>query len=66
MAGDTASFRVRALDANGQLLGEREASWAIDGLLGATVSGDGTLSTSASASTQGGKVVATVDGLTAS
>ena len=65
-AGDTASFRVRALDANGQFLGEREASWAIDGLVGATVSGDGTLSTSASASTQGGKVVATVDGLSAS
>jgi hypothetical protein len=54
------------LDANGQFLGEREASWAIDGLVGATVSGDGTLTTSSSASTQGGKVVATVDGLTAS
>ena len=64
-AGDTASFRVRALDSDGQFLGERQASWAVDGLVGATVSGDGTLSTSATASTQGGKVVASVDGLTA-
>ena len=55
-AGDTASFRVRALDSDGQFLGERQASWAVDGLVGATVSGDGTLSTSATASTQGGKV----------
>ena len=64
-AGDTARFRVRALDARGRLVGERDASWAVEDLVGATVSTDGTLSTSASASTQGGRVVATVGELTA-
>ena len=65
-AGETATFRVRALTASGRLLGEREASWTVDGMVGATVSSNGTLSTSAGASNQGGKVVATVGGLTAS
>ena len=65
-AGDTARFRVRAFDANGRLVGEREASWAVDGLVGASVADDGTLSTSATASTQGGKVVVSADNLTAS
>lgn len=65
-AGETARFRVRALDANGRLLGEREATWALDGLVGASVSADGTLTTSAEAATQGGTVVATVDDLNAS
>ena len=42
------------------------ASWSVDGLVGASVSADGTLSTSPDAATQGGRVVAAVDGLTAS
>ena len=65
-AGETASFRVRALDANGQFLGEREASWAVDGLVGASVSASGTLTTGSTASNHGGKVVATVGELSAS
>ena len=64
-AGDTVRFRVRALDAQGRLVGEQEARWAVDGLVGASVSSDGTLSTSASVSTQGGRVVATVGEFTA-
>jgi len=65
-SGDTLRFHVRAFDANGRPLGEREASWAVDGLAGATISSNGTLATSDQAANQGGKVVATVDGLTAS
>ena len=64
-AGDTATFRVMAFDANGRSLGTRPGRWSIDGLVGATVSSDGVLSTSAEASNQGGKVVALVGGLTA-
>lgn len=65
-AGQTATFQVRALDANGRLLGTRDANWSVDGLAGATVSGDGVLSTIVGASTQGGKVVASANGMTAS
>ena len=65
-AGETATFQVRALDANGRLLGTRDASWSVDGLVGATVSASGVLSTTAGASNHGGKVVASVGGMTAS
>ena len=65
-AGETASFQVRALDANGRLLGTRDATWSVDGLVGATVSADGVLSTITGASNQGGKVIASVGGLTGS
>jgi len=65
-AGDTASFQVRALDANGRLLGTRDATWSVDGLIGASISTTGVLSTTAGASNQGGKVIASVDGLTGS
>ena len=65
-AGDTASFQVRALDANGRLLGTRDATWSVDGLVGASISANGVLSTITGASNQGGKVVASVGGLTGS
>ena len=65
-AGETATFEVRALDANGRLLGTRTAAWAVDGLVGATVSPSGVLSTSADSNNHGGKVVASVNGMTAS
>ena len=65
-AGETATFEVRALDANGQLLGTRAATWTVDGLVGATVSPSGVLSTSADTNNHGGKVVASVNGMTAS
>jgi outer membrane protein assembly factor BamB len=65
-AGDTTSFQVRALDANGGLLGTRDATWSIDGLVGASISANGVLSTITGASNQGGKVVASVGGLTGS
>ena len=57
---------MRALDANGQLLGTRAATWTVDGLVGATVSPSGVLSTSADTNNHGGKVVASVNGMTAS
>lgn len=65
-AGETATFELRALDANGRLLGTRTAAWAVDGLVGATVSPSGVLSTSADSNNHGGKVVARVNGMTAS
>ena len=65
-AGETASFQVRALDANGRLLGTRDATWSVDGLVGASVSADGVLSTITGPSNQGGKVTASVGGITAS
>ena len=65
-AGDTVTFEVRAFDANGRALGTREGRWSVEGLVGATVSPDGMLSTNAAASSHGGKVLAAVDGLTAS
>ncbi len=64
-AGETAQFRVRALDARGRLVGERDASWTVEELVGATVSADGLLTTSASTATQGGRVIATVGELSA-
>ena len=65
-AGDTVTFQVRAFDANGRLLGMRDATWSLDGLAGAQLSSNGTLSTAASASNQSGKVVASVGGVTGS
>lgn len=65
-AGDTATFEVKAFDANGRSLGTREGRWSVDGLVGATVSSNGMLSTSAEASNHGGKVRAAVGSLTAS
>ena len=65
-AGETATFEVRALDGNGQLVGTRAATWAVDGLIDATVSPSGVLSTSVNANNHGGKVVASVNGMTAS
>ena len=65
-AGETASFQVRALDANGRLLGTRDATWSVDGLVGASVSTSGVLTTIAGASNQGGKVIASAGGLTGS
>ena len=62
-AGDTVAFQVRAFDANGRLLGMRDATWSLDGLAGAQLSSNGTLSTAASASNQSGKVVASVGGV---
>ena len=65
-AGETATFQIRALDANGRLLGTREASWSVNGLVGATVSSNGVLTTTVGASNQGGKVIASVGSMTAS
>ena len=65
-AGETATFQVRALDTNGRMLGTRTATWTVDGLVGATVSADGVLSTTVGASNQGGKVVASAGGMTGS
>jgi len=65
-AGETATFQVRALDANGRPLGTRDASWSVDGLVGAMVSANGVLSTISGASNQGGKVTASVGGMTGS
>ena len=67
-AGESASFRVLAFDANGRALGERgaeSAEWTIEGLAGARLSA-GTLSTPAGAANGGGKVTASAGGLTAS
>ena len=65
-SGETVAFRVRAFDANGRALGERDATWSLDGLPAARLSPGGQLSTDESAPNQAGKVVATVGGLTAS
>ncbi len=65
-AGESARFEVRAFDANGRFLGTRDATWSVDGLAGATVTTDGRLSTSAEATNQGGKVIASTGNLTAS
>ena len=64
--GETVTFRVRAFDSNGRALGERDASWSLDGLAGARLSPDGMLSTAEGAATQSGKVVASVGGVTGS
>ena len=64
-AGESVTFRVLAFDANGRALGERSAEWSLDGLAGARVSGTGTLSTADGSTNQGGKVMASVGGLSA-
>jgi outer membrane protein assembly factor BamB len=64
-AGDTAEFEVRAYDANGRYLGERDATWSLDRLAGGSVSARGVLATDARAANQAGTVTATVGGLSA-
>ena len=64
-AGESASFRVLAFDANGVALGEREAEWSLDGLPGSSVSAGGQLSTATGAPNHGGKVTASAGGLSA-
>ena len=65
-AGDTVTFRVKAFDANGRALGARDATWSLDGLVGAQLSSNGTLSTGGGGGNRNGKVVASVGGVTGS
>ena len=65
-AGDTIDFQVRAFDTNGQFLGQQDASWTLEDLVGGSISSQGTLSTDARATNQAGIVTATVGSLTAS
>ena len=65
-AGDTVAFRVRAYDENGRFLGARDAVWSVDGLAGASISGDGVLATDARAANQAGTVTAVAGALSAS
>ena len=64
-AGESASFRVLAFDANGRALGERSAQWSIEGLPGSSVSADGMLQSGSGAPNHGGKVMASAGGLSA-
>ena len=64
-AGESASFRVLAFDANGVALGERDAEWSVESLPGSSISAGGALSTPAGAANHGGKVTASAGGLSA-
>jgi hypothetical protein len=64
-AGESLQFEVRAYDAQGRLLGTRQATWTLQDLAGA-VDANGTLRTDVAAGSQLGKVVAQVGSLTAS
>ena len=64
-AGDSAAFRVLAFDANGVALGERDAQWSLDALPGSNITASGALSTPAGGANHGGKVTASVGGLSA-
>ena len=64
-AGESASFRVLAFDANGVALGERDAQWSVESLPGSSISAGGALSTPAGAANHGGKVTASAGGLSA-
>ena len=64
-AGDTIAFEVRAFDAGGRLLGTRNATWAVEDLVGGRVSANGVFSTDPRAANQAGTVVATLGALTA-
>ncbi len=64
-AGDTVEFSVRAYDDNGRFLGASDATWSVDGLAGASISGDGVLATDARASNQAGTVTASAGELSA-
>ena len=58
-AGGEKQFKVGTFDAKGRLIGEEEASWALDGLKG-EISSSGKLQLSSENTSQGGLVVATV------
>lgn len=62
-AGDTINFQVRAFGANGQFLGEQDASWSLEDLVGGSITSQGTLSTDPRATNQAGTVTATVGNL---
>jgi hypothetical protein len=64
-AGETIDFQVRTFDTNGQFLGQQDASWTLEDLVGGSISSQGTLSTDARATNQAGTVTATVGNLTA-
>ena len=64
-AGESASFRVLAFDANGVALGERDAEWSVESLPGSSISAGGALTTPAGAANHGGKVTASAGGLSA-
>ena len=59
-AGETVSFRVFAFDENGQALGERDATWTLDGLTGSRLRVNGEFQSSPQSTNQAGQVVATV------
>lgn len=61
--GESAEFRVLAFDEKGRALGQRNATWRLDGLEG-TIDGQGRLQPQAK--TQFGLVTAEADGITAS
>ena len=55
--GGSQTFRARAFDDNGRLIGETQAQWSLDGLKG-TISSSGALELESSNVSQGGLVVA--------
>jgi hypothetical protein len=61
---ESASFRALAFDAEGRALGERPASWSLQGLAG-TIGGDGRFAPEAARGHQAGKVTARVGDLSA-
>jgi hypothetical protein len=62
-AGETVAFKAQTLDAQGRILGDVEAEWALDGLQGELAAGE--LKLPAQSPGQAGKVVAKHGGLEA-
>ena len=64
-AGETVNFRVLAFDANGQPVGERDATWSLEGLAGSRLRVNGEFQSIPQSSNQAGRVIATVGNVSA-
>ena len=64
-AGETVNFRVLAFDENGQALGERDATWSLDGLTGSRLRVNGEFQSIPTSTNQAGEVVATIGTISA-
>jgi len=64
-SGQTVQFRVLAFDANGQPLGARDATWALEGLPGSRLRVNGEFASDPGSTNQAGRVIATVGDVSA-
>ena len=64
-AGEIVRFNVFAFDANGRTIGERDATWALEGLAGSRLRVNGEFTSPPRSANQSGKVIASIGNISA-